>query len=341
MTKSSSSTKIALLALLPTVISQGASSTGAAACAYINGFQSSCAGGNPDFTLLPFTSQASCLCYYSTAWNPDNYDSAFTTCISHIKTALPSDYFKITSFNGGPLPTAPCRGAGNVRHYSELKIDDNLVACNNIAALADNCSSKYPSGFALNSPFQSRAPCLCYRNADPNSYIGPIYDSSAFSCFKYYSTADPVVYSSLLKLNGGNLPSPPCQSVRALSTSRSEPKPSTSSSPSPGSSPTPVVARPTSSTSSKSATTTSATTTSTTTGNVGSADIPPSLTGSAETGKKLAIQFRNRFIWFRSPILSSLESSCQTLRHLFSSLIVFIPSQLFHQKPRCQYQPRR
>lgn len=219
--------------------------SGADACSYIEGFSNACASAYSDFQLLPFATQASCLCYSSTAWVPDNYDQAFTSCGNYLETAFPADYASITSVGGGPLPTAPCRDAGNVRSITE--VDDNQLACSQIQNVVAGCSATY-SGFDGNAPFVSNAPCFCYRDGDPNSYIGPIYDSSVAKCWDYISTADSAVYNSAKASNGGQIPQSLCQSVKALPTSSSSKVVTTSTAPTPGNSPSPIVQDPTTTT---------------------------------------------------------------------------------------------
>ena len=52
-----------------------------------------------------------CLCYSSTAWDPDPFDNAIATCANFVKTADPTDYSVWTSLEGfcanaGPLTTS-------------------------------------------------------------------------------------------------------------------------------------------------------------------------------------------------------------------------------------------
>ncbi|KAG4433184.1 hypothetical protein IFR05_011344 [Cadophora sp. M221] len=224
-----------LFCVLPSVVARD---QGEIACSYIGGFINACASGFSNFAQLPFTSAASCLCYESTVWNPDNYDQAFRTCEDYIRTESPADYATLTSVAGGLLPTAPCRDAGNVRNYPEK--DPNQLACEQIENVVAGCAATH-LGFATTAAFRDQASCLCYRNGDPSSFIGPQYDAIAASCLDYYSKASPVAYSSALALNGGEEPDPPCQVVKDSYTSPSSSNqgPATTP-PTPGGSPGPV-----------------------------------------------------------------------------------------------------
>ncbi|KAH7369924.1 hypothetical protein BKA65DRAFT_8522 [Rhexocercosporidium sp. MPI-PUGE-AT-0058] len=234
---------LAFSCVLLSTLGVSAEGQGELACSYIRGIVNACASGISNFAQLPFTSAASCLCYESTVWNPDNYDQAFRTCDYYIETESPVDYATLTAVAGGPLPTAPCRDAGNVRNYPEK--DPNLLACSQIGNVVAGCAATYP-GFIATAAFVDQAPCLCYRNGDPSSYIGPQYDTIAASCLVYYSKASPVAYSSALASNGGKVPDPPCQAVKdAYTSSPSISRTPATTPPAPGSFPSPAIVSPT------------------------------------------------------------------------------------------------
>lgn len=192
------------LCFLPVVLAADSNSQ---ACDYINGFAAACANAYPGFSQAPFQTQASCPCYAATVWVPDNYDRAFTSCGSFVKTASPDLYSSITAV-GGPWPTAPCRSVGNIRHYSEP--DANQMACSAIQQQVAYCAALTP-GF-VTMPFSKQASCACYRSQ--TAWIGQTYDVSVASCLKYISTASSSYYSAIVSSNGGPLETAPCQSVQ-------------------------------------------------------------------------------------------------------------------------------
>ncbi|KAH9214036.1 hypothetical protein DL95DRAFT_278765, partial [Leptodontidium sp. 2 PMI_412] len=56
-------------------------------CAFVGSALSFCASATPGFaTLLP-GQMATCLCYSSTAWKPNGFDSPLSTCAEFAKTA--------------------------------------------------------------------------------------------------------------------------------------------------------------------------------------------------------------------------------------------------------------
>ena len=229
--------QLLLIAFAALLRQANAQSPGEAACNYIKGYASTCAQGYSNFAQLPFTIAASCLCYEPTAWNPDNYDQAFKTCGNYIRTASPDAFLTLTSV-GGPLPTAPCRDAGNVRNYPEK--DVRLLACQQIQNVFAGCAQTY-SGFMTAAPFLQQSPCLCYRDGNPNAYVGDVYDSKASECLDYLETANAQGYASAVAANGGKWV-PPCQSALDAKTSRSIPGPASSTTPPrPADSPSPVV----------------------------------------------------------------------------------------------------
>jgi len=89
-----------------------AGGSGLAACSTVLSIlPSQCAQKTPGFSSLPWTEQASCLCYSGTIWAPQQYDTDLGSCYNYFSTADPSDYSGLTA--NGPLPSSPCHSLGN------------------------------------------------------------------------------------------------------------------------------------------------------------------------------------------------------------------------------------
>ena len=85
-----------------------------AACAKWESIIGQCASETPGFSsLTPFASQASCVCYSSSTYDPSRYDRYFVSCLSYFSTADPSGYYSITS-GVTSLDVAPCSAVGNI-----------------------------------------------------------------------------------------------------------------------------------------------------------------------------------------------------------------------------------
>lgn len=196
-----------VLALIFPSLAQGLNSQ---ACPYIAGFESYCSFLTPNFLSLAPTNQASCLCYVSASWAPDNYDSIFGSCVNYLATSLPDVLANLTSAAGHPPITTPCRSIGNVRNAPVF--DTNRGACQDIATFATMCAG-VSSGFH-SLPFPSQAPCFCYSQ---KTWMPQSYDSLWNNCLSYFKTAtDPSIrsgYTSRLSLDGGVIATAPCAAV--------------------------------------------------------------------------------------------------------------------------------
>src|SRR5436305_10786348 len=95
---------------------QTASSTfdaNVAACSSYSSLQASCAAATTSFTNLPFSSEATCLCYTDiSTFAPSIYDGWWNSCLNYYQTASPSYYSQ--SLSGDTLTRTPCAAAGNV-----------------------------------------------------------------------------------------------------------------------------------------------------------------------------------------------------------------------------------
>jgi hypothetical protein len=84
-----------------------------AACSSYSSLQVSCAAATTSFTHLPFSSEATCLCYTDiSTFAPSIYDGWWDSCLNYYQTASPSYYSQTLS--GDTLTRTPCAAAGNV-----------------------------------------------------------------------------------------------------------------------------------------------------------------------------------------------------------------------------------
>src|SRR5271155_1859264 len=84
-----------------------------AACSSYSSLKASCAAATTSFTNLPFSSEATCLCYTDiSTFAPSIYDGWWDSCLNYYQTASPSYYSQ--SLSGNTLTRTPCAAAGNV-----------------------------------------------------------------------------------------------------------------------------------------------------------------------------------------------------------------------------------
>ena len=196
---------------------QGASADpGSTSCDAWISLEASCTAATPNFLSLPFTEEASCLCYSGTVWQPTVYDNYLKTCLSHLSTASPSQF---SALGGTGLPTSPCAEVGNVMTVTSQTgsqsgalttppaslsstVAGNAAACDSWDAIEMSCSNKISSFTDLS--FSDEASCLCYTSS---TYAPFIFDGYLGQCLQYLSTANSSFYSSL---GGDTLPRTPC-----------------------------------------------------------------------------------------------------------------------------------
>ena len=195
---------------------QGASADpGSTSCDAWLSLEASCAATTPNFLSLPFTEEASCVCYSGTVWQPTVYDNYLKTCLSYLSTASQSQF---SALSGTGLPTSPCAEVGNVMTVASQSgalttplaslsstVAGNAAACDSWDAIEMSCSSKISSFTDLS--FSAEASCLCYTSS---TYAPFIFDGYLGQCLQYLSTASPSFYSSL---GGDTLPRTPCALV--------------------------------------------------------------------------------------------------------------------------------
>ena len=118
-----------------------------AACANWESINAQCASETPGFSsLTAFASQASCVCYSSSTYDPARYDGYFASCLSYFSTGDPSGYYSITS-GVTSLDLAPCSAAGNVLNApgSVSASATNDLASTTFASAAPTSTSTAPA----------------------------------------------------------------------------------------------------------------------------------------------------------------------------------------------------
>lgn len=217
---------LALHSLIPPIF--GREDKNEDACKSYLAVFSYCNSATPGFSsLIDFTAEAPCLCYESATWRPQIYDGVVSSCYDYYSTADPSYLSSLSSSRSsaglGPFQTAPCSDAGDVLagvtqtgsastplittgpSAGLSRYNVNRVACNLLSSVITFCESKTP-GFSRLS-FSQQATCACY----PETSWDPApYDSLVSSCFKFYSTRNASVYSSLV---ADGLQDSPCEDV--------------------------------------------------------------------------------------------------------------------------------
>lgn len=84
-----------------------------AACSAYSSLESSCSAATTSFGALPFSSEASCLCYTDVStYMPSIFDGYLSSCLDYYQTASPAYYSQ--SLSGDTLTRTPCAAAGNV-----------------------------------------------------------------------------------------------------------------------------------------------------------------------------------------------------------------------------------
>lgn len=76
------------------------------ACSSWDAIQLSCSSAIPSFTALPFSSEASCLCYQSSTYAGNLYDDLWGSCLDYFKTASPVLYS--STLGGDTVLRTPC-----------------------------------------------------------------------------------------------------------------------------------------------------------------------------------------------------------------------------------------
>ena len=90
----------------PTPTATGSQDPNAIACSSWDAILLSCSASVPSFSALPFSVEASCLCYESSTYAPTIYDNYWASCLNYFSTASPTLYS--SSLGGDAMPRAPC-----------------------------------------------------------------------------------------------------------------------------------------------------------------------------------------------------------------------------------------
>jgi hypothetical protein len=107
-----------------------------AACASYSSIFGSCVAATSSFQQLPFSSEATCLCYTaSNTYAPSIFDGYWGSCLNYYQTASPQYYSQTLS--GDSLTRTPCAAAGNVLGTS---------AATGVASVAVTSSSSAAGG---------------------------------------------------------------------------------------------------------------------------------------------------------------------------------------------------
>lgn len=76
------------------------------ACLSWKAIQNSCSAAVPSFTALPFSVEASCVCYESSTYRGSVYDALWGSCLNHFSTASP--VFYSSTLGGDTVERTPC-----------------------------------------------------------------------------------------------------------------------------------------------------------------------------------------------------------------------------------------
>lgn len=85
----------------------------AAACTSWDAIAVACSQETSSFNALPFSVEASCLCYSGASYAPSIYDGYWGSCLSFYKTA--NSTFYSSQLGGDNVAKTPCAAEGNVR----------------------------------------------------------------------------------------------------------------------------------------------------------------------------------------------------------------------------------
>jgi hypothetical protein len=90
----------------PTPTATGSHDPNAVACSSWDSILLSCSASIPSFSALPFSVEASCLCYESSTYAPTIYDNYWASCLNYFSTASPALYS--SSLGGDAILRTPC-----------------------------------------------------------------------------------------------------------------------------------------------------------------------------------------------------------------------------------------
>lgn len=202
------------------------------ACSTIQFALSYCSSVSPGFDNFSPSSQAPCLCYSSTSWDPEGFDGAIATCADFFSTADPKALPTIEVFEGfcssiGPVlgaaatsgvaattSAAPTPAPTPSKHIASATFatptfnlgtasltnspEATLLpeACTLIVSAISYCNEVTP-GFTTLDP-TSQAPCLCYSST---SWDPQFFDNNVKTYAGYLSTADATGVSVVSRIS--------------------------------------------------------------------------------------------------------------------------------------------
>jgi len=178
------------------------------ACQLVGEALAICDSLTPGFNTLQPTDQAHCLCYSSTSWMPNIFDSAVKTCADYASTAIPGAFPPLSNLEGF------CQGVGDVETSSPSPTTTTTIfqptpstslsisafsgqPCNSANEILNSCSSQTP-GFSSLQPTE-QAKCLCYVSA---SWCPTGFDNAVATCAVYAMTAASSAYAAIAPLTG-------------------------------------------------------------------------------------------------------------------------------------------
>lgn len=176
------------------------------ACGILSSALSSCTALTSSFTELPPTQQASCLCYSSSQFVPQNFDNAARTCAEFAFTAAPDAYgplANLQSFCGniGSLP--PSSGSTATANPTSTATGTShsvpeLFECANVNSILSSCALNTPNFFNMEP--KEQANCLCYNKIkifDPTKF-----DDAVHTCAEAAKKGNADIYFGINGLEG-------------------------------------------------------------------------------------------------------------------------------------------
>lgn len=139
------------------------------ACSAWFDIRSSCALATPSFTALPFSAEASCLCYTSSTFAPSIYDGYWESCVSHYKTASPS--FWSASLSSG-FVASPCILAEGMAYIT--------MNTTGVGASAPSTSSEAQIPSVSSTPTETGLTTTVATTATPNSGAVSVVSYNSF-----------------------------------------------------------------------------------------------------------------------------------------------------------------
>ena len=160
-----------------------------------------CASLSLGFTTLDETAQARCLCYSSTKWAPEIFDTAVQSCADYASTAVPYAYRPLVNLEGfcqiiGDVETSTS-ASNTTSSGSGLEGAGGREACSLINSVLNACTSLTPGFASLQATDQAK--CLCYSNT--SIWAPTIFDSAVVTCCGFAATAETSIYGVVSRLD--------------------------------------------------------------------------------------------------------------------------------------------